>query len=433
MKIFHSLKAIKIFVILIGILSFTESANLQTIDLIEDFSYTYINAFDFFVKKVSWDRTKYIKIEVKSFYNEIAISYYQNDSKFKERKQLSHTFSKSTFMWLNKNQFKNNFYFSINCKTSYCEYNLKIYKKEYAELNIGDIYTYYVTEENKNMIFLINLNYKKYNDSITDKSKIAIWARGSNNNISSKLEPNSFTNLINDNYQAYLLHINEIDINKHYYLKVEGNIGDLINVGSLPFDEYNTCPIIFKDLGNEITGFFKENIFEQNCFKFIDANNNSFNQFIYDFEIKDSIDNYEFKYFKDYTIICLNFNKNYNYDEYLYSLQYVRNDLKQRLDYFVSPLIIGKNYKISLNKGETIGLIPTKPDIDFNFLTYHAYDLFGTCNYIICECSNYPFCFNNILFEKKQKKLTYYDGSFSISYILFLDKILVGGAIYSII
>ena len=416
MKIFQSLKAIKIFLILIGILSFTESAYLQTINLIETFNNTYYNDYNFFVK-VSWDRyTNYIKIEVESFYNEIAISYYQNDFKFKERKQLSHTFSKSTFMWLNKNQFKNNFYFSINCKTSYCEYNLKIYKKEYAELNIGDIYTYYVTEENKNMIFLINLNYKKYNDSITDKSKIAIWARGSNNNISSKLEPNSFTNLINDNYQAYLLHINEIDINKHYYLKVEGNIGDLINVGSLPFDEYNTCPIIFKDLGTEITGFFKENIFEKNCFKFIGANNNSFNQFIYDFEIKNSIDNYEFKYFKNYTIMCLNFNKSNNYDEYLYSLQYVRNDLKQRLDYFVSPLIIGKNYKISLNEGETIGLIPTQLDMDFNFITYHAYDLFGTCKYTIYECSNYPFCFNNINLKQKHKRLTYYDGSFSISY-----------------
>jgi len=61
-------------------------------------------------------------------------------------------------------------------------------------------------------------------------------------------------------------------------------------------------------------------------------------------------------------------------------------------------------------------LIPTKSDINFNFLTYHAYDLFGTCNYIIYECSNYSFCFNNIQFDKEKKRLTYYDGSFSISY-----------------
>ena len=280
---------------------------------------------------------------------------------------------------------------------------------------MGDIYTYYVTEENKDMTFLININYTKYNNSISDinNSKISIWARGGNNNINSKLEPNSFTNLMNDKYQAYLLYKNEININEHYYLKVEGNIGDLINVGSLLFDGNNTCPLIFKNLGTEITGFFKENIFEKNCFKFIGSNDNSFNQFIYDFEIKNSIENAEFNYFKNYTLVCLNFNKTYKYDEYLYSLQYIRNVRNNRLNYLVSPLIIGKNYIISLNKKETIGLIPTKPDTDFNFLTYHVNGILGEFNYSVFECSSYPFCYSFIL---KQKNIKYNDGSYSISY-----------------
>ena len=418
MKIFYSLKAIKILFILIAVLSFTNSANYETINLYKDFNKTYISEKKIFATFDEDYSTNYIKIEVECLDdgNEIAISYYQKDSNFKERKQLSYNFSKSTFMWLNKNQFKNNFYFSINCKLSfYCEYNLHIYKKKYAELNIGDIYTYYVTEENKDMTFLININYTKYNNSISDinNSKISIWARGGNNNINSKLEPNSFTNLMNDKYQAYLLYKNEININEHYYLKVEGNIGDLINVGSLLFDGNNTCPLIFKNLGTEITGFFKENIFEKNCFKFIGSNDNSFNQFIYDFEIKNSIENAEFNYFKNYTLVCLNFNKTYKYDEYLYSLQYIRNVRNNRLNYLVSPLIIGKNYIISLNKKETIGLIPTKPDTDFNFLTYHVNGILGEFNYSVFECSSYPFCYSFIL---KQKNIKYNDGSYSISY-----------------
>jgi len=419
MKIFYSLKSIKTLFILIVVLSFTKSAYYETINLYKDFNKSYrYNENKFFVTYDEDYSTNYIKLEVELLnnYNGIAISYYQKDYNFKERKQLSYNFSNSTFMWLNKNQFKNNFYFSINCKkTYYCDYNLHIYKKKYAELNIGDIYTYYVTEENKDMTFLININYTKYNNSISDisNSKISIWARGSNNNINSKLEPNSYTNLMNDKYQAYLLYKNEIDINEHYYLKIEGNIGDLINVGSLLFDENNTCPIIFKNLGTEITGFFKENIFEKNCFKFIGSNDNSFNQFIYDFEIKNYIENYEFNYFNYYTLVCLNFNKTYKYDEYLYSLQYVRNVRRDRLNYLVSPLIIGKNYKISLNIGETIGLIPTNPDIDFNFLTYHANGILGECNYSVYECSSYPFCDSFIL---KQKNFKYNDGSYSISY-----------------
>ena len=413
MKIFHSLKTIQILFVLNTIFSFTKSVNYKSISLTKDFYYKqYYSESNFYVYVSEDYYTNYIKIKVESN-NEVAISFYQKDSDFKERKQLSYNFSNSTFMWLNKTQFNKYFYFSINCKpSSYCNYDIYIYKKRYAELNIGDIYTYYVTEENKNMTFLINTDFLKYNDSIYDKSKISIWARGSNNNINSKLEPNSFTNIINDKYQAYLLYINEINVNIYYYLKVEGNIGDLINVGYLLFDENNICPIIF-DLGTEITGFFKEKIFETNCFRFYGANNDSFNQFIYDFDMGNSLIEKNFINDKNCTLVCLNFNKKYRYEEYLYSLQYVRKEINNRIKYLVSPLIIGKNYKITLNEGETIGLIPTKPDIDFNFITYHANSLLDTCNYAVLECSNYPLC--NFI-SLNQNSLKYNDGSYSISY-----------------
>jgi len=43
--------------------------------------------------------------------------------------------------------------------------------------------------------------------------------------------------------------------------------------------------------------------------------------------------------------------------------------------------------------------------------------IYGTCNYIVYECSNYPFCsFDNLSNEKK--KIIYEDGSYSISFIL---------------
>ena len=83
-------------------------------------------------------------------------------------------------------------------------------------------------------------------------------------------------------------------------------------------------------------------MFEKNCFKFFAANNNSFYQYIYDFEIINSIEKYEFNYdHYDYTLVCLNFNKTYKYDEYLYSLQFVRRrkDRFKLLDLFQSNLI----------------------------------------------------------------------------------------------
>ena len=419
---------IKILIILNALLSFTKCVNFTTIDLKEDFFNRCNSEQNFNVSILDEYLTNYIKIDVNVLYiynNEVAISYYQKDDKLKERKQLSYGFPYITFMWLNKNQIKNNFYFNVECDNK-CEYNLHISKRNYAELNIGDIYTYYVTEENKEMIFLIKINYTKYNDSISDisKSKISIWARGSNNNINSKLEPNSFKNIIKDKYQAYLLYKNEIN-DHEYFLKVEGNIGDLINVGCLIFDGNNTCPKIFKDFGTEVTGFFKKDIFETNCFKLLDADPKSFKQVIYDFDSQNSIDyNYKFIYdnkyrnyynydeYYSYTLVCLNFNKNYKYDEYLYSLQYVRSGYEKR--YFTSPLIIGKNYKIALKSMQTIYLIPIKPDLDFNFLVYHINNILGLVFCKICEYKNYPFITECT--RSEESDLNYLGESNSISY-----------------
>ena len=133
MKLFHSLKTIKILIIYSIILSFAKYSYGEKIGLYNDFfKNEYFYALDFNVSVLEDNFTNYIKIVVESLNNnnEIAIDYYQRDSEFKDRNQLSYEFSYSTFMWLNKNQFKNNFYFSINCKESLeCEYKLKIYKK----------------------------------------------------------------------------------------------------------------------------------------------------------------------------------------------------------------------------------------------------------------------------------------------------------------
>ena len=102
MEMFHSLKGIKILLILSVILSFTNCECDETIKLKDYFNKTYLFELDFNVSVLEDYSTNYIKIEVESLYNsEIAISYYQKDSKFQERKQLSHSFSNTTFMWLN--------------------------------------------------------------------------------------------------------------------------------------------------------------------------------------------------------------------------------------------------------------------------------------------------------------------------------------------
>ena len=120
---------VKTLFIIIAIISFTKSEYYEKINLNKDFNKEYDKERNFSVTYDEDYSTNYIKIEVRCLYiyGEIAISYYQKDSNFKERKQLSYNFQKSNFIWLNKNQFKNGFYFSINCKESLaCYYILNI-------------------------------------------------------------------------------------------------------------------------------------------------------------------------------------------------------------------------------------------------------------------------------------------------------------------
>ena len=63
--------------------------------------------------------------------------------------------------------------------------------------------------------------------------------------------------------------------------------------------------------------------------------------------------------------------------------------------------MIGKNYKISIKKGDVIGFIPRKPDKDYNYITYHVKDLLGrssSTSYIF-ECDKYPFCYVNKIYN----------------------------------
>ena len=338
----------------------------------------------------------YLKIQVDSLFNndnndnQFVISYYQQDSSFQERKQISQSFSNSTFIWLNKNQINKNFYFSVECSISNCSYNLSIYKIDYAELNLGEINNYYVTEENKDMTFLIKVNISKYFNDMKFEGKVTIWSR-SGKKLNSTLKPQSSYSLIHDNYQGYLINYNiKDDLYKEYYLKVEGKIGDLINVGSLIFDDKNICPIIFKDIGTEITGFYKKDVFNFNCFKFSNISRNSLNDFIYDFYYPNiqyySIENQ----INNYNLVCYNVLQQITNEDALFSIQFINNG-KKKIS-LLSPQILGRDYLRIVEKGDIIGLIPFKPDDTFKFMTYYLMDLPGTSESYIYECNSYPFC-----------------------------------------
>ena len=187
------------------------------------------------------------------------ISYYKDE--FKNRTQLSRSITGTAYMWLSKAQMKEGAKISLECNADSCSCSLSVIPKDKIEQNIKDKpYTYNVTEENKVMEFHIVGNIKESNP---ENCKISIWAKG-NKNIDSNLSKES-KSFKKRGYQAYLMK-GEADIT-NCKLKVNGTIGDLIQVGVLFINEGNS---IKTEINFPVLGFFKKGELDEIHFEKLD-------------------------------------------------------------------------------------------------------------------------------------------------------------------
>ena len=379
------------FLILSLLLVFTKLQN-STINLnLEDMEQKYQSSSYFkIIPKESIPNN--VKIEV--FGNDInssyIISYYKNDNLFKKRNQLAQSLSGNASMWLNNAQIKNEFYLSVECSNSTnCKFSLKITKKDSIEINIGESYSYYVTEENKDITFNITGNPFLFPFLLRSSDcKVSIWAKG-NKNIT--------TNLIDEKYykhskfNSFLINIDQAG-NFSYSLNVKGEIGDLINIGVLFFDKYNLCISPIKSIGYEISVLLvKEKM--DNCYFILNTNlSQQFFYYNYDFEDSQFLDSEHFYNIANSQIfIILDPNEN----EQFFSLRYLEsngaNNKKNKIYHF-PPQELGRTYARNIKKDEFISLIPMKPEDDFKYLTYHVAEKEGMFKGYIYKCENYPLC-----------------------------------------
>ena len=347
---------------------------------------------------------------------EYALSYYGQDSTFTNRIQLS-KLSNSPIIWLNKEQIENGFYFSIECYTNKCNgYYINIYPKNVPELILGQQYSYYVTNENKNMTFSFiresQLNQTDLNNN--KNNTVIVWARG-NKKIVSQLEGTKYEK--HSIYNAYI--IKSEDINEYNFsIIVEGTIGDLINVGGFIFqnnDDYNhyiceNCDI-FSEFEN--IGFLKKNIIEENCFEIshyrddihiipIDNNN-----------IEIPISNY---WNKTNKYACVRLPNNIDELFFIFQNIYYNEPNKEKKDFIFYNLFLGYNYHQYLKEGINIGYIPTNIEEDFKFLTYNIFIENINNKAYILTCDNYPFCLINEEEISKSTPIKNHLGFYSISF-----------------
>ena len=366
------------------------------------------------------DIANYLKIMVKdnkgnknSYLNFVnfVISFYQGDNTFSDRKQLSYGSLNSTTMWLTKEQVKGGFYLSI--ETAYssgsCDYSLIIYQKNVAELLPGEQYSYYVTEENKKMIFSV----KKENFEAEAESYITFWALG-NNNIESSIKGN-YSNYANDikkhpNYNAYIIKVE--NKNYEYNITITGTPGNNIKIGNLACSN-KECKISYFYEGVEYFGLLIKNYVEKVCFNKKVLPDRGFEFLIYD----DYLEKIDTTVDSSSNLICIE--KPEGYTTVLYTLKSTRITTTQTGLIKTFPLTYSYNYSFTINNGETLRFFPLNLE-NFEYLTYNIFSQGGKKNDVFFfNCENYPLCISS---KEIKKNTTPIQGAFWAYSISFNKK-----------
>ena len=345
------------------------------------------------------------------------VSFYQ-DSQYKKRTQLSQSFNSEAELFLNEAQLKSgHIFFTVECDKYPCSFKYQISQQENIEINLEErnSYTYYVTEETKEMNFVIHGKPELPENTIFKGNNVlTVWAKG-NKGITSELDAKNKEK--HSELNAYLIKLEKLE-EFSYNFKVKGEIGDLINVGLSFFD--GTFHNLFYQAINgntkEISGFLKRNTKEMNCFKIKKINNKeegfisftNYNNYDIDLMTVASAFIEDTNYFKR----CLSLSDT---NEGFYSFQYIIQN-EENIANIYPPQILGVEYSRLIKEGDIIQLIPIKPDYDFNYITYNINIRHGkVINAYINSCETYPLCKVNSETLNNSIKLQRYN-SFSISF-----------------
>ena len=426
-------------ILFISFFSFCSSKNEKDIEIIniifknENITINNLsNQESYFHVEISPDINSlpnYIKISVadegtKFIVNKYFIYYYQDDSTFTSIKQISKVEQQCSgviypFIWLNKAQIKNGFYFKLQDDSQKLPYKIEITPIDYCELNLDiQSYTYYITEENKEMSFIFNIEEKEKINHLKDNNTIISW-------IDSQKEINYELNVTD--YIKHSKYNNTFIIRpkqyQKYSLKIKANIGDIINIGFMYIKkELNVNSLSY--IGLLYKGFLKRGVIERICFysasqvniKLIDDININIHNIITNYMVvyDDVKHNYYFRKMsdeRDYYYKCINLPE--KLDELFFNIHY--------LGYFGYPLaenipsyysiLTGVNYHISIPDKISLGYLPISLEKDFNYLTYHIItNMKPTTEYqiFIADCKDYPSCnINDNIIELKPYFNTY--------------------------
>ena len=358
---------------------------------------------------------QYIKIEVEGSSNQnYILSVYSDESRTK-RIQLGQSFNGKTTVYLTSQQKVNNkIYLDLECSDYSCEGIIKNSFLDAIYLKEGEPLSYYVSEGNKNMEFILN----------SESSMNNIWARGQMS-ISTELPYlyNKEKNKENDYIVTGIL------ISQKFVVK--GTVGDLINVGYIGYTEQNNNGekyYLSKSnlVVDEFTffGFLKKNILEKVCYPMHIRTNPRkeeavfgvgliFTKIAYTYtldengQVKNSNENdinnsgMTTNSFSETDLsshkVCIGFppqnlTQFNSVNEIVYSYKLTQGVTSKNNNFnFYQPQLRGIFYPRIIQKNSKIAFIPQNYG-QFKKMTMSLYSIFGFPKMTVFDCDNYPNC-----------------------------------------
>ena len=373
----------------------------------------------------------YVKIEVKGSNpaTNYVLSAYKSSSSTDKRIQLAQSFNGITTLYLSPEQARSgSILLEIECSdSSSCSGNIKAEELEKIVLKSGEPVNYYVTEETKNMDFLIEIESSSSSSSSSTDIEIAnVWARGGS--ISSTLT-SADTETKRDKSGDYYLIKNA---SGEMTLNVKAGVGDLINVGFIEYkrettdsvDFYKPTTNIYVDEAT-ITGYLKKNVLEKVCYN---VNLRAEKEILFGYygtgviftKIAESYglfmngtrasdnpkeDVFDSGYFSIHLskeevnkgiVACVSFpdpsfEQYKDINEIVYTYQFTSGNSNEKNLNIYEPQVSGLFYPRMTNKGSVVAFVGTnlhqKIENHFNLMSN-----FGFPVMTVIECTNYPLC-----------------------------------------
>ena len=142
-----------------------------------------------------------------------------------ERIQLSHNPTKVNYMWLTKGQIEEGTNAIITCPEDFCQYSVEIKQTSVINLDLNSEYTYYVSQNNKQMNFNFALEYPPS----TQNLYASIWIIGVKRKF---VQIDPADSVIGRKEEENGKNIYNIKISSNVKVTVSATVGDLISIGS---------------------------------------------------------------------------------------------------------------------------------------------------------------------------------------------------------